>query len=110
MTLRLMTAAAFMLIVAALALRGSLPAGVLALYLLASIAAYLLYAWDKSAAQRRRRRTPERTLHLLALIGGWPGALIAQQALRHKNRKTEFLAVFWCTVLINCGILWWWLR
>jgi uncharacterized membrane protein YsdA (DUF1294 family) len=46
-------------------------------------------------------------LHLLGLAGGWPGALIAQQMLRHKSKKASFLAVFWVTVLINCGALLW---
>lgn len=52
-------------------------------------------------------RTPESTLHWLAIAGGWPGALIAQQALRHKSRKQSFRAAFWFTVIINCGILAW---
>ncbi|MDP3638593.1 MAG: DUF1294 domain-containing protein, partial [Azonexus sp.] len=65
------------------------------------------YALDKSAAQGGRWRTQESTLHLLALIGGWPGALIAQNRLRHKSRKTSFQLVFWMTVLLNCGGLGW---
>ena len=44
------------------------------------------------------------TLHGLSLIGGWPGALIAQQVLRHKSRKEEFRFVFWLTVVINVGV------
>jgi uncharacterized membrane protein YsdA (DUF1294 family) len=46
-------------------------------------------------------------LHLLSLIGGWPGALIAQNRLRHKSRKGSFLLVFWATALLNCGGLAW---
>jgi uncharacterized membrane protein YsdA (DUF1294 family) len=38
---------------------------------------------------------------LLALAGGWPGALLAQQLLRHKTSKPGFIAMFWFTVLIN---------
>ena len=41
------------------------------------------------------------------LLGGWPGALIAQQTLRHKSRKASFRAVFWLTVLVNCGLFIW---
>lgn len=48
-------------------------------------------------------RVPENTLHLLALLGGWPGALYAQQTLRHKTQKTSFRIVFWMTVLANSG-------
>ena len=70
-------------------------------YLAASVFTFLAYALDKSAAQRGAWRTSERTLHLLALVGGWPGALLAQQVLRHKSAKAEFRAVFWATVVLN---------
>ena len=72
-----------------------------AAYLIASIATYLVYWLDKSAARADRRRVPESTLHLLALVGGWPGALVAQQQYRHKTRKREFRVIFWITVLAN---------
>ena len=48
---------------------------VLAIYLGASAMAFLAYALDKSAAMKGRWRTPENTLHIYALAGGWPGAL-----------------------------------
>lgn len=66
---------------------------------------FVIYALDKSAAQSGQWRTKESTLHLLALGGGWPGALVAQQVLRHKSAKTEFRAVFWLTVLLNVAAL-----
>lgn len=72
-------------------------------YLVVSVATFTAYARDKSAARRCTWRTSERTLHLLALAGGWPGALLAQQWLRHKSSKTEFRAVFWVTVVLNVG-------
>jgi cold shock CspA family protein len=37
----------------------------------------------------------------------WPGALVAQQKLRHKSRKQAFQSVFWVTVLQNCGAFVW---
>jgi uncharacterized membrane protein YsdA (DUF1294 family) len=76
-----------------------------ALYAVASVACFIAYALDKSAARQGRRRTPERTLLLLGLAGGWPGALAAQQLLRHKSSKTSFLAKFWFTVILNLALL-----
>lgn len=66
-----------------------------------SVITFIVYAIDKSAARRRGPRTPERTLHLLALAGGWPGALLAQRWLRHKSAKASFRRVFWVTVAVN---------
>lgn len=70
-------------------------------YVAASTVTYLVYARDKTAARENRRRTPEATLHLLAFAGGWPGALFAQQILRHKSIKREFRVGFWTTVILN---------
>jgi uncharacterized membrane protein YsdA (DUF1294 family)/cold shock CspA family protein len=70
-------------------------------YLLASAITFLVYKNDKSCAQCGSRRTPEATLHALSFAGGWPGALLAQQLLRHKSVKREFRMVFWCTVIMN---------
>ena len=77
------------------------PTWFLAVHVVASGIAFVAYAADKAAAAARRWRTPESTLHLLSLIGGWPGALLAQQLLRHKTAKREFRLVFWATVLLN---------
>ena len=74
----------------------------LALYLSASVAVFLLYGWDKAASMSGQWRTRESTLHILSLLGGWPGALLAQRVFRHKSRKHSFKAVFWLTVLANC--------
>lgn len=73
--------------------------------LLASVVTFAVYASDKSAARRGSWRVPESTLHMLAVLGGWPGALAAQQALRHKTRKQPFRTVFWLTVVVNCAVL-----
>ena len=72
-----------------------------AAYACLSVITFVVYAVDKSAARRKGPRTPERTLHLLALAGGWPGALLAQRWLRHKSAKTSFRRVFWVTVVVN---------
>lgn len=76
-------------------------------YSVASLATFAVYAFDKSAARSGRWRTRERTLHALALVGGWPGALLAQKVLRHKSRKPSFQIMFWLTTVLNCGALVW---
>ena len=82
-------------------IKGDTPIWLPLVYLGVSLATIVAYAMDKSAAQRGEWRTPEQTLHLLALFGGWPGALIAQQTLRHKSSKREFRSVFWVTLVLN---------
>jgi uncharacterized membrane protein YsdA (DUF1294 family) len=98
----------FLAVICALAARGMLPLAVPVIYLTASVAAGIAYGIDKSAAQRGAWRTPERTLHVLALMGGWPGAVVAQRVFRHKSRKLSFRFAFWATVALNCGALVWW--
>ncbi|MEN3974802.1 DUF1294 domain-containing protein [Emcibacter sp. SYSU 3D8] len=73
-----------------------------------SVLSYTVYAGDKQRAVSGGRRTPENILHLLDLLGGWPGGILAQQATRHKRRKSGFMAI---TALIVCAHLlgWTWL-
>jgi uncharacterized membrane protein YsdA (DUF1294 family) len=97
----------FVILVAAMVFAGKLPMTILGLYLGVSLISFATYAWDKSAAQNNHWRTPERTLHLLGIIGGWPGALFAQRFLRHKSKKQSFQITFWATVILNCGGLIW---
>ncbi|MNT28801.1 hypothetical protein D3C72_1645120 [compost metagenome] len=73
-------------------------------YLALSGLTLAVYAIDKAAARTGRRRIRERTLHLLALAGGWPGALLGQQWLRHKSVKADFRAVFWLTAGVNVAV------
>lgn len=99
--------AAFLVFLAVSVFAGKLPFAVLGLYLATSSIAFGAYALDKSAAKNNRWRTQESTLHLFALIGGWPGALAAQRLFRHKSKKQSFKTVFWVTVAFNCGALSW---
>ena len=75
------------------------------LYGAASLVAFAAYGVDKSAARRDAHRISEQTLLLLGLIGGWPGALVAQQLFRHKTRKRSFRRAFWGTVGVNVLVL-----
>ena len=80
------------------------PVWVAGAYAVASIACFFAYAFDKAAARAGRWRTAEATLLLLGLVGGWPGALLAQQLLRHKSSKAPFRAAFWVSVALNAGV------
>lgn len=84
-----------------------IPQNIAFSYFVASTVTFITYAFDKSKAKRGAWRTPESTLHLLALIGGWPGAAVAQQTLRHKSQKRAFRITFWLTVIINISALTW---
>ncbi|EOD5130460.1 DUF1294 domain-containing protein [Vibrio parahaemolyticus] len=77
------------------------------LYLVLSVFTYVMFAWDKQAAQEGGWRTSENTLHLLSLLGGWPGALFAQFQLRHKSRKQPFKFILWVTVVLNISAFVW---
>lgn len=96
--------------VALAVMAGELPSWVLKGHQGASVLAFLAYAFDKSAARSGRWRTPESTLHLFGVLGGWPGALLAQRVFRHKSRKLSFQIAFWITVVLNCGALWWYFK
>lgn len=93
--------------IAAAAVFGPIPAPMAVAWFAASGLAWLMYWFDKAAARRDAQRTPENSLHLVSLFGGWPGALIAQQQFRHKTVKQPFQTVFWITVVLNLAAAWW---
>lgn len=95
----------FLAFLAATVMVGKLPGAILGVYVAASIISFVAYFRDKSAAENDRWRTPESTLHLIGLIGGWPGALAAQRMFRHKSSKPSFQGMFWITVILNCCAL-----
>jgi uncharacterized membrane protein YsdA (DUF1294 family) len=77
------------------------PLWVGAFYAAASVTCFVAYAIDKRAAVAGRWRVSERTLLGLGVLGGWPGAIVAQQTLRHKTQKAGFRRAFWASVLMN---------
>ena len=98
---------AFFTFMAYSAISEKIPAMILWMYLGVSLITFVVYAFDKSAAKAGAWRTSEGSLHWLSVVGGWPGALIAQQTLRHKSNKQSFRSVFWITALLNLGVLAW---
>ncbi len=84
-----------------------MPALLLAAYGLLSGVAFIMYGADKATAVQGRWRTSEYSLHTIALVGGWPGALVARRVFRHKTTKQPFRTIFWGTVIANCVALAW---
>jgi len=70
-----------------------------------SLWAFLAYGIDKRRARNGGRRISEKSLQLIALLGGWPGALTAQRMFRHKTRKASFQVVFWAVVTLHVGLV-----
>ncbi len=69
--------------------------------LVLSVLNVCLYRHDKQAAVYGRRRTPETMLHRVSLAGGWPGALLARCALRHKRHKPRFNRLLLASTVVN---------
>ncbi len=84
---------------------------VVAWYAVWGVIACAVYAWDKHAAGRSHRRTPEAKLRGIELIGGAFGAAIAQRLFRHKTSKPGFRALTLLIAAVHgailCGIGWW---
>lgn len=79
--------------------------------LLLSALTLSIYAWDKRQAARAGWRVPEKRLHVLSLLGGWPGAFVGRRWLRHKSIKPRFRVIFWLTVAghlaMAAGVTYW---
>ncbi|KJV29867.1 hypothetical protein VI06_08820 [Aquitalea magnusonii] len=75
------------------------------LYLAMSLLTFAVYGWDKRQAVHHGRRTPEKLLHWLELLGGWPGGLLGQYWLHHKSSKGSYQLMFWLIVLAH-WLLW----
>ena len=99
--------AAFLTLVGLAASVSRVPPHLMWLYSVLSLLSFVIYWADKRAAKQNSWRTPESRLHILALLGGWPGALAAQRTFRHKVSKTSFQIPFWITVILNCGAFIW---
>ena len=98
---------AYFVVLTVLVIAGLLSGLVLLLICLMNAASYWFYAQDKEAAQLGGRRVPEQTLHILAFLGGWPAAWLAQQKLRHKTQKQPFRKVYFCTIALNLLLILW---
>jgi uncharacterized membrane protein YsdA (DUF1294 family) len=106
-TVSILFVAAFFVGLGISVVAGGLSSLIFSVYLALSVMTFAVYAVDKSAAKNGDYRVSEALLQYLSLAGGWPGALIAQQVLRHKSKKVTFRRVFWVSVILNCALLVW---
>ena len=91
----------FVAIYFALGMFWPIPEWVAVAYAAMSIATAIAYRIDKSQATNGGWRISELSLLTLGLLCGWPGAIVAQQLLRHKTIKKSFRFQFWLTVVAN---------
>jgi len=96
---------AFLPILAGTGRTGSTAAGLGLAFVVNSLLTLLFYREDKYRAREQYWRLPELTLHFWALLGGWPGAMVAQTACRHKRCKGSFMMVFRLTVILNIAVI-----
>jgi uncharacterized membrane protein YsdA (DUF1294 family) len=80
---------------------GPIVIGYLGLVAVMSLVSFVTYWFDKRRATAGGWRVPERTLLLLAFLGGWPGSILAQRQFRHKTRKGQFLIPFWIVTVLH---------
>ena len=53
--------------------------------------AFAVYGWDKARSKvKGARRVPEKTLFLLAILGGSVGAILGMRVWHHKTRHWYF--------------------
>jgi uncharacterized membrane protein YsdA (DUF1294 family)/cold shock CspA family protein len=74
-------------------------------YVFLSILTIILYGYDKQHAITGQWRIPEIYMHVLELMGGWPGALMGQNDFSHKTRKSAYRRRLWLIIALH-GVVW----
>lgn len=69
-----------------------------------SVACFAAYGIDKRRANLKKHRISEKRLHLLEILGGWPGAVLGQQMFRHKTIKISFRLVLWTIISLHVAL------
>ena len=79
---------------------------ILMYYLIAvNVAAWIMYGLDKWKARSGKWRISERTLLIVALIGGSVGALAGMLMFRHKTKKPKFVVGIPVMLVVHCVIV-----
>ena len=72
-----------------------------------SAVTFIVYGLDKSQARRSARRVPEKVLHWLALLGGFPGGWAGRVIFRHKTKKRFFTFVLTASTVLHLLVGYW---
>ena len=79
--------------------------------LIVNVAAFATYGADKRRAKQGRWRVPEKTLFLLAIVGGSVGALLGMWCFHHKTRHWYFRYGIPAILVVQLALAGWlWLR
>lgn len=69
-----------------------------------NVISFLVYGLDKWKARNEKYRISERTLLLLAAVGGSIGAYAGMQIFRHKTQKAKFYLGVPAIILLQIGV------
>ncbi|MBQ6508994.1 MAG: DUF1294 domain-containing protein [Flexilinea sp.] len=76
-----------------------------------SLIAFAAFGLDKYKAKTDKWRTPEKTLFLLAIIGGGVGAFLGMQVFRHKTKHQQFVIGIPLIMIVQLAIIaWLWIK
>ena len=71
------------------------------------VIAFCAYGIDKYRAKHNLWRIPEKTLLLLALLGGALGAYIGMKVFHHKTKHIKFTIIIPLLALIQLAAVFW---
>lgn len=76
-------------------------------FVLLSVVAFAMMKIDKTQAQRRGQRIPEKNLWTAAIVGGGIGAYAGMMMFRHKTRHTSFRVGFLLLAALDAAVWIW---
>ena len=76
-----------------------------AVLIIMNTACFLLMGHDKQCAVKNKRRVPEKTLFLSAILLGAAGGTLGMFVFRHKTKHWYFRVFFPLLLILQAGIL-----
>ena len=73
--------------------------------LIVNLTAFFLYGIDKKRAIKQKWRISEKTLILIAVIGGSVGSICGMQVFRHKTKHIKFKFGLPAILIVQLGIV-----